>query len=288
MKRSQTLLVSLPPVILGILSTVFWDHLNPSPVAAGSAAETVASVDAAPESPLTAPSATAAPSVAAPSAADTTAGTDSEKTSETEAKQPTEEAPKTPADYAVLFREHGAALSENPLWRQFAEAPEALEILVKAVEQVAGGSRPLALGRLSFLPEPAPFEATENNGVYTISEKTQQRFAPVLDAVLSIPPEKAAEFLKEMEPELNRLVQEKLGYPEDQTFRKMLNEALTVVLTTPVPEEPLELVKITDRIYRYKLQQVEELSEAQKFILRMGLSNQARLNDYARRLWPLF
>ena len=192
----------------------------------------------------------------------------------------------TPKSGTELLKETAPTLSENPLWLAFAQHPNALDVFVKATEQLANGNRPLAVATLEFLPKPSPFRADKTaDGSYIISQETEQRFAPVLEAIFSIPAEKAAEFIGKLEPDLDAIVHDKFGYPPETTFKKLYLDALTTILTTPVPEKPLSLVRLTDTLYKYAIPELEELSEAQKFILRLGIANQTKLADYARELW---
>ena len=185
-----------------------------------------------------------------------------------------------------LLKEVAPSLSDNPLWKAFAQHPNALDVFVKATEQLANGNRPLAVATLEFLPKPTPFRADRTaDGSYIIAQETEQRFAPVIQAICSVPAEKAAGLIKQLEPDFDAIIHDKLGYPPDTTFKKLYLEALTTILTTPVPEKPLQLVKLTDTLYKYAIPDLEELPEAQKFILRLGIANQTMLANYAKELW---
>ena len=200
------------------------------------------------------------------------------------AEQAGEQAKPKPG--AELLKEVAPSLSDNALWLAFAKHPEALNVFAKATEQLANGNRPLAVATLEFLPKPSPFRAERaDDGGYVISQETERRFSPVLDAILSIPADKAAELIRQLEPDLDDVIHDKFGYPPETTFKKLYLDALTTILTTPVPEKPLQLVKLTDTLYKYAIPELEELSDAQKFIMRLGIANQTKLANYARELW---
>lgn len=280
MKRAHLMIATLPPALFAGFLALFWEHLAqtdtqepaPTPPAVAQAAEPAPS----------APATLAGTPVVAPSFPPQPAGTPAEQPVQTQ------KSPSSPEDYQQLFQMLGTQFSQHPLWRQFVQTPQALEILVTAIDQIASGKRPLALGKLEFLPAPAPFKVAEANGTLTISEETQQRWTPLIDALLSVSPENAARLIQTLKPELDRLVQQKLGYPPEQNFRSLLTEALTVLLKTPMPTTPPELVRVAPGLYHFQNQQLEQLNPAQKFLLRTGLHNQARLADYARKIWPLF
>lgn len=291
MNWKKSVICAIPPIIASCLTAFFWDDITAdSPPMAPSAPQQVAQ-----ELPVTAPSQTpeTTPGKLPKTATDTPANlepkqTDTAQTAETiPNEQPQDTTPKPSEHYYALLKETATQYSTNNLWLEFVNTPNCLETLVKAVEQLASGNRPLALADFQFLPIPAPFKAVHNNGVYTIAPETEQRFTPVVDAICSITPEKTAQLLNLLQPELDRILHEKLGYPETDTFRKMLVEAMTLILETPEPTSPPHLVKITSTLYRFELQQLEELLHSQKFMLRLGIRNQQKINDFLRKLWKL-
>jgi hypothetical protein len=69
---------------------------------------------------------------------------------------------------------------------------------------------------------------------------------------------------------------EEIGY-EGEDFNYTLNEAITELLDTPIPETSLPLIK--DSVtYSYAYPEWEKLSDAQKQFLRMGPANMKRVN----------
>ena len=278
MNTTTKVVMALPPVIISCLLFYFRNDLMPEP-------------DPQPQEPST--QTTVAPK---PSQEDSSSGSEGTVEAPDAPKEKTEDAsaettsqgdePAKPKSGAELLKDTAPTLSENPLWLAFAKHPEALNVFAKATEQLANGNRPLAVATLEFLPKPSPFRADKtNDGSYVISQETEQRFAPVLEAIFSIPADKAAELIKQLEPDLDAVIHDKFGYPPETTFKKLYLDSLTTILTTPVPEKPLQLVKLTDTLYKYAIPELEELSEAQKFILRLGIANQTKLANYARELW---
>lgn len=285
MRRSHLLIATLPPALLSGLLAFFWEDLaeqvGVAPTPAATPAPLVETATSTPPEPVATPAPSVAPTVAA---APTVAPTATEEPKTEEPKRP-----ESPEEFAALLQRRGAEVSENALWLEFVRHPQALETLVTAIDQFGGGKRPLAIAKLGLLPALPPFQATKrDDGSLIIAPETEQRLSPVVEAILSVSPQNAAALIGELEPELDRLLHEKLGYPTEQTFRKLLNEALTVLLKTPLPETPPTLVNVAPGLYHYRNPQLEQLQEAQKFILRLGIDNHRRLADYARQLWPLF
>ena len=280
MNTSTKVVMALPPVIISCLLFYFRNDLmpEPDPQPKEPSTQTIVAPQENPsqEDPGKGPDSTV-------DAQETPGGTAEDKPAENIPQK--EESVERKSGQALL-EEIAPTLGDNPLWLLFARHPKALEVFVKATEQLANGNRPLAIGTLEFMPKPTPFRADRtDDGSYVISQETEQRFAPVLDAICSIPPDKAAELIKKLEPDLDAIIHDKFGYPPDTTFKKLYLEALNTILTTPVPEKPLQLVRITDTLYKYAIPEMEELPEAQKFILRLGIANQTRLANYAKELW---
>ena len=280
MNTTTKVVMALPPVIISCLLFYFRNDLMPEP-------------DPQPQEPSTQ---TIVAPQENPSQENSSNGSEGTVEAQDAPKEKTEDAsvettsqadePAKPKSGAELLKEVAPTLSDNPLWLAFAKHPEALNVFAKATEQLANGNRPLAVATLEFLPKPSPFRADKtDDGSYVISQETEQRFAPVLEAIFSIPADKAAELIKQLEPDLDAVIHDKFGYPPETTFKKLYLDSLTTILTTPVPEKPLQLVKLTDTLYKYAIPELEELSEAQKFILRLGIANQTKLANYARELW---
>ncbi|MBP5638377.1 MAG: DUF3014 domain-containing protein [Victivallales bacterium] len=285
MKTTTKVLIALPPIIILCLAIYFWDYLS-SP-GKSSPQET-------PQGITTPESSTATDNPVQENSQEESR----QKTDETSGNTATavqaetipltdgssENTPTKPKGYELL-KALADSISDNQLWLSFAHHPAALEVFVKATEQLANGNRPLVLSTLDFIPKPQPFKAIPMNGVYIIAPETEQRFSAVVQAITSIPPEKAANLLSRLEPDLEAILHDKFGYPPEISFKKIYLEALTTILTTPIPEKPLQLVRLTDTLYKYANSELEELTDAQKFILRLGIANQTALIDYARELW---
>ena len=76
-----------------------------------------------------------------------------------------------------------------------------------------------------------------------------------------------------------------LGYP-NITFNQRLQQAIKVLLATPIIEEPIELYSISVN-YKFVDPKLEALPDAQKLLIRMGPDNTRKLKKVLRRLQPL-
>jgi hypothetical protein len=73
---------------------------------------------------------------------------------------------------------------------------------------------------------------------------------------------------------------ERLGYP-DAYFNDRLIEVIDHLLTTPVPDEPIRLVR-PNVLYEYADPDLEALSSGQKLLLRMGPGNAETIKQVLR------
>ena len=82
---------------------------------------------------------------------------------------------------------------------------------------------------------------------------------------------------------------QEIGYP-DSAFEESLNNAIEIVLDTPIINRPIELVT-PSVMYKFADPQLEALADAQKLLIRMGPDNllelQAKLQQFQNALQAL-
>lgn len=163
-------------------------------------------------------------------------------------------------------------------WLTQSELARRLSVILTSA---AGGVLPR--GQLDFLlPEAGfPVQAVGDDGkAFILDPAGYARFAPVVDALLSVDPDTMAEIFLAAEPLLDSAVVE-LG--ERQGVRALLNQALNQVLTTPVLTQPVVLKK-PEALYEFADPALEELSDLQKQLLRMGPGALERLQIFANQV----
>ena len=163
-------------------------------------------------------------------------------------------------------------LNENDMVRQF----------VVFVDNLAQGE----LARKTS-PMKAP---TQKFTVSDITNKTYldpdsyHRYDVYADFVSGLNDEQLLATYKQMLPLLDKAFTE-LGYP-NITFNQRLQQAIKVLLATPIIEEPIELYSISVN-YKFVDPKLEALPDAQKLLIRMGPDNTRKLKKVLRRLQPL-
>lgn len=163
-------------------------------------------------------------------------------------------------------------LNENDMVRQF----------VVFVDNLAQGE----LARKTS-PMKAP---TQKFTVSDITNKTYldpdsyHRYDVYADFVSGLNDEQLLATYKQMLPLLDKAFTE-LGYP-NITFNQRLQQAIKVLLATPIIEEPIELYSISVN-YKFVDPKLEALPDAQKLLIRMGPENTRKLKKVLRRLQPL-
>lgn len=163
-------------------------------------------------------------------------------------------------------------LNENDMVRQF----------VVFVDNLAQGE----LARKTS-PMKAP---TQKFTVSDITNKTYldpdsyHRYDVYADFISGLNDEQLLATYKQMLPLLDKAFTE-LGYP-NITFNQRLQQAIKVLLATPIIEEPIELYSISVN-YKFVDPKLEALPDAQKLLIRMGPDNTRKLKKVLRRLQPL-
>lgn len=149
-----------------------------------------------------------------------------------------------------------------------------------AVANIAEGDSPRAV--LAFLAPQGSFQVVERNGHTFIAPESFSRYDPVARAFTSLDTQATAEAYKALKPLMDQAFAE-IGRP-GQRFDETLSRAIQRLLDTPVPEGDLEVVDTPGVNYAYAAPELEQLSAAQKHLLRMGPANARALQAKLREL----
>ncbi|MEM9316619.1 MAG: DUF3014 domain-containing protein [Pseudomonadota bacterium] len=162
------------------------------------------------------------------------------------------------------------------------EADQLLRRGATVLSALAQGAVPLQ--QLSALVPEAPYAATvanpgapANNQLYYPDPAGYARYAPLLDALLVLPPDALAGIFVRIEPLLDQAVAE-LG--DRRRARDLINASLTALTATPELDSP-PLLERPGVAYRYADASLEQLPALQKQFLRLGPDNLERLRSYA-------
>lgn len=134
------------------------------------------------------------------------------------------------------------------------------------------------------LDQPFVAKAAADGQTYQIDPATFQRYQPYLSLLESVEPEQMLQIIARYQPLFEQAFTE-LGYP-DLTFRQRLQQALQQFLAIEPITADTTLVRKTVA-YTYADPNVENLSDLEKQIIRLGPDNHLRLRAIAQRYQAL-
>ncbi|MBI5240500.1 MAG: DUF3014 domain-containing protein [Elusimicrobia bacterium] len=181
-----------------------------------------------------------------------------------------------------MFREKAKGLSGLPQFAQWLKTEDLLRRLTAAVFCVADGTSPSE--SLSFLSPRKKFAVKKAGGRLVIDPKSYARYDGVAAVVGSIDARAAASLIQSLGPWFQAASGELGAPPRD--FHATLLKAIGSLLQTPVVERdiPLKEKVISFSIAPMPDLQLEELTAAQKHLLRMGPKNTAMVQAKLREL----
>lgn len=150
-----------------------------------------------------------------------------------------------------------------------------------AVTNIADGATPAK--QLTALRSATPFRPIERNGRLFVDPRSYDRYTRVADAVQSIDPAGAARLYATLKPRIEEAFGD-LGFP-DRKFDRVLEQAIVTLLRTPVPDGRLQLQPSERGIgYVFADRRLEDLSPAQKALVRMGPRNAGIVKQRLREI----
>ena len=142
---------------------------------------------------------------------------------------------------------------------------------------IADGGTPAA--QLRSLKPAGRFAVTESRFNPAVDPRSYQRYDMLTAAVASVDPAAAARTYATLKPLLDDAHRD-LGYP-DTPFDRTLERAIGRLLATPVIAERVSL-RVRGGVFAYDDERLEELTAAQKQLLRFGPRNVERIQAALR------
>jgi len=179
----------------------------------------------------------------------------------------------------TLVRTFVAGLSSRPELAAWLATPDLIRNAAVVVDNIAEGVTPTK--HLKAFEPTQPFRADESGGTITVDPRSYARYDAIGDAVASLDTAGTVETYRKLRPLFDDAYRE-LGHP-DGNFDVALQRAISRLLATPdVPAE----VRLTSHVrsYHYADPQLEELTAAQKQLLRMGPRNEKLVKDKLREI----
>ena len=135
---------------------------------------------------------------------------------------------------------------------------------------------------LPVLRPAQPFSVRQSGGRLTIDPRSYRRYDALAVAVGTLDAPSSAKLYSIFRPRLGEAYAE-LGFP-NTPFDATLEDALVTLVTTPVPDDPIEVVA-RGGTYAFADPELEALAPSQKQLLRMGPENaravKAKLREIA-------
>jgi hypothetical protein len=150
------------------------------------------------------------------------------------------------------------------------------------VENIANGQSPGV--HLEMLRPTTPFSRSERGESLVIDPRSYDRYTGIADAAASIDPVGAARLYTTLKPRIEEAYRD-LGH--DEPFDRALERAVVSLLMVPDVEGDVEL-EPQGVVYQFADPRLEQLTSAQKQLLRMGPRHvrtiQQKLRDIALAL----
>ena len=184
-----------------------------------------------------------------------------------------------------VLREKARALSSNPKLADWLKIRNIIRRITAAVDSVADGHSPRA--SLKFLAPKKQFSVQTKGEKFYISPKSYTRYNLTADVFQSLNAEGIVRVFKEFKPLFQDAYRE-LGY-KDRDFQDTLVRAIKELLRAPVVEGDVLLEESEEKVVSNLAatmadEKLEDLSDAQKHLLRMGPKNTAKIQGKLREI----
>ena len=156
------------------------------------------------------------------------------------------------------------------------------DLVQRSASMIDGMSRGILLGKvLPVAPPKGKFTTVEEDGTEYMDPTGYARYDNYAESIEALDTETLADTFHRFRPLLEEAYGT-LGYPKDD-FDNALIRALDRILLTPEISEAIELQR-KEAIYQYADPALEELTDLQKQLLRMGPENIDRIKRQAAAL----
>lgn len=177
------------------------------------------------------------------------------------------------------LRKSAGDLSSNAVFGQWLKSRDLIRRFVAAVDAIANGQSPRP--QSDFFSLKAPFPVVARGGKTFLDPAGYDRYNVVADVFDSVSAAGCAKLYRDYQGPIEQAYRE-LGYPAGG-FHQTLFRAVLEILRTPVVETPIILEKRVAS-YVFGEAKLEDLSPAQKHLLRMGPENLQLIQGKLREL----
>lgn len=177
-------------------------------------------------------------------------------------------------------RELVGLLSNEPELRRWVATEGLIRRFTAAVSNIAEGESPRAV--LPFLAPQGAFQIAQRDGKTIIAPESFARYDAVARVLTSLDTQATVNTYKALKPLFDQAFAE-IGRT-GQRFDETLARAIQRMLDTPVPQGDIEVVDTPGMNYAYAAPELEQLSAAQKHLLRLGPANARAIQTKLREL----
>ncbi len=177
------------------------------------------------------------------------------------------------------FRKRIKDFWRYPELAEWLKVNDLIRRITAAVDNIADGQSPRP--HLKFLTPGRGFAVVKEQEKLYLSPQSYRRYDLVAEAFASLDANGAVRIFRELKSLFQEAYRE-LGYPNED-FQDTLIRAIKELLSTPIVEENIALEQAVVT-YQMADEDLENLSDAQKHLLRMGPQNTRKIQN---KLWEI-
>lgn len=179
----------------------------------------------------------------------------------------------------VVARKLAKELSSHPQLAIWLMNEDLIRRFTAVVDNIANGLSPRS--HIEFLAPKGKFQVIEKDGRFYINPASYKRYNLVGDVFASLDSEGCVKFYDQLKPLFQQAYRE-LGYPT-QDFQETFFKSIIELLKTPIIEGEILLKK---KVITYEMvdPKLEQLSRAQKHLIRMGPENVRKIHMKLREI----
>ncbi len=178
-----------------------------------------------------------------------------------------------------LVRQLAKEISSHPSIPVWLRSDQLIRRFVASVDNLANGLSPRP--HIDFFIPAGDFKIIKKGNLYYADPDGYSRYNPVVDVIISLDSKQCVYVFRSLKPLFQEAYRD-LGYP-DQDFQETFFKAIVELLKTPVLEGDV-LLERTVVSYVMADPKLEDLSEAQKHLLRMGPENVGAIQTKLREI----
>lgn len=179
----------------------------------------------------------------------------------------------------AFIREQAKSFSPHSRYASWLRSKDFVRKFVAAVDNISNGLSPKP--QIDFFAPKGDYKVIERGGLYYADPESYRRYNQAADVFISLDTKSCVNLYRQLKESIQEAYKS-LGYP-NQDFNETLTKAIIELLKTPVVRGDLQL---EPKVISYAIAdpRLENLSEAQKQLLRMGPENVLKIQTKIREI----